>query len=394
MAASAATAGSDRLASARWSLLFGNFVIGCGVMVVPGTLNDLTRSLQVSVSLGGQLIAIAAAVMCFGAPLAAGVVSGWDRRRLLALAMLWYAAGHLLSTAMPSFAAFMPMRAVTVLAAAVFTPQAAAAVGFMAAPEQRGRSITFIFLGWSLASVLGMPISAWLGETFGWRSSFLLIFALSAGAALWVYASLPDGVKPAALTRHDWRKVLTHPVLIPMVAVTALYSAGQSTLFSYFAPYYKEMLGADATDISLLFAWFGAFGLIGNVLVSRSIDRVGASRAVVAMMALIAASLLLWPLATTLMGMALVLVPWALGCFAANSGQQARLGQAAPLLAPALMALNTSAMYLGQAAGASGGGWLIAHGGYAPLHWVALAWMLAAIALSLWVAQRSASARA
>ena len=61
---------------------------------------------------------------------------------------------------------------------------------------------------------------------------------------------------------------------------------------------------------------------------------------------------------------ALVLVPWALGCFSSNSAQQARLGAAAPALAPALMALNTSAIYLGQAAGAASGGWLIAHRGY------------------------------
>ena len=58
--------------------------------------------------------------------------------------------------------------------------------------------------------------------------------------------------------------------------------------------------------------------------------------------------------------MALVLVPWALGCFSAQSTQQARLGVAAPALAPALMALNTSAIYLGQAAGAASGGWLLA----------------------------------
>ena len=149
--------------------MFGNFVIGCGVMVVPGTLNDIARSLQVSVALAGQLIAIAAATMAFGAPLLAGWVAGFDRRRLLALALLWYGAGHGLSALMPSYAALWPVRAATMLGAAVFTPQAAAAIGFMAAPQERGRAITFIFLGWSVASVLGLPMSAWLGETFGWR---------------------------------------------------------------------------------------------------------------------------------------------------------------------------------------------------------------------------------
>ena len=63
-----------RLGAVRQAFLFGNFVIGCGVMAVVGVLNDLTAGLHVSVATGGQLIAIAAAVMCFGAPLMAGWV--------------------------------------------------------------------------------------------------------------------------------------------------------------------------------------------------------------------------------------------------------------------------------------------------------------------------------
>ena len=88
---------AEGLAPVRWALLFGNFVIGCGVMAVVGVLNDLTHSLNVSVSRGGQLITIAAAVMCFSAPLLAGWVGGFDRRRLLAGSLLWYAAFHALA---------------------------------------------------------------------------------------------------------------------------------------------------------------------------------------------------------------------------------------------------------------------------------------------------------
>ena len=276
----------DPLARARWALLFGNFVIGCGVFVVAGTLNDISRSLQVSVPLAGQLISIGGATMCFGAPLLAGWVAGFDRRRLLAWTLLWYAAGHALCALMPSYGALWPLRAATVLGAAVFTPQAAAAMGFMAPPEQRARSITFIFLGWSVASVLGMPFTAWLGEVHGWRMAFGAVAALSMLAALGVFASLPDGVKPAALSLRAWKEVFTHPVLMLVVLVTALQSAGQFTVFSYLAPYYRQV-------------------------------------------------------------------------------------------------------HLGQALGASGGGWLIAHGGYAPLSWVGLLCLLAALSLSVWVARRS-----
>lgn len=368
--------------------MFGNFVIGCGVMSAPGTLNDMARSLNVSIALAGQLIAIAAATMAFGAPLLAGWVAGFDRRRLLASALLWYGVGHALSALMPSYAALWPVRAVTMLAAAVFTPQAAAAIGVMAPLHERGRAITFVFLGWSLASVLGMPMAAWLGETFGWQAAFDMVAALAVVAAIWVYRAMPDGVRPAALSLRAWRQVLTHPVLVPMVLITALSGAGQFTLFTYFTPYYRQVLGAGTQQTALLLMWFGVFGLVGNLVLTRVIDRVGPNVAVAVTLSLIACSLLLWPLGVGVVSIALVLVPWGLGCFASNSTQQARLSMAAPTLAPALLALNTSAIYIGQAAGAATGGWLIAHGGFAPLHWVGLAWLMLAIGVSLWVGRQ------
>jgi predicted MFS family arabinose efflux permease len=381
-------------ANARWALLAGNFAIGCGVMVVPGSLNDLARSLAISVAVGGQLITVAAAVMAVGAPLLAAVVGGWDRRRLLALALVWYAIGHAASAFMPDIASLTVVRGVCMLAAAVFTPQAAAAIGSLAAPHERARAITFIFLGWSAASVFGMPVHAYIGESFGWRYAFALVAVLAAASALWVWRALPDGVRPPALGAAAWKQVVTHPVLLAIVAVTALSGAGQFTVFSYFAPYYRQVLGADATQISLLFAWFGAWGLVGNVLLSRHVDRVGAARAVAWLLAAIALSLAAWPFAGGAVAMALVLLPWGFACFSSNSAQQARLGIAAPALAPALMALNTSAIYAGQAIGAAGGGAIVlaneaaGRAPYASLHWVALAWVAIALATSLWAARR------
>jgi predicted MFS family arabinose efflux permease len=237
-----------------------------------------------------------------------------------------------------------------------------------------------------------MPFTAWLGEVHGWRVAFGAVAALSVVAALAVFASLPDGVRPAALSLRAWKDVFTHPLML-IVLVTALQSAGQFTVFSYMAPYYWQVLHAGPAEVTLMFAWFGLCGLIGNVLLSRYIDRIGAHRAVAIATGLIALSLLLWPLAIGVASMLVVMIPWGLGCFSANSGQQARLGSEAPALASALMALNSSAMYLGQALGASGGGWLIAHGGYGPLSRVGLLCMLAALSLSLWIGRRQTGAR-
>ncbi len=384
-------------ARATRALLAGNFAIGCGVMVVPGGLNDIALSLQVPVPVAGQLVSAAALAMGLGAPLLAALLGGFDRRRLLAWSLAWYALGHALAALAPSFAALLPLRVVGILAAAVFTPQAAAAIGTLVAPERRGRAITTVFLGWSLASVLGMPLHSYIAEALGWRWAFALTALLALAGAAAVWRALPDGVRPPQLSRRDWRAVFTSPLLMGAVAVTALSAAGQFTVFSYFAPYFRQQLGFPAAAVAGLFLWFGAFGLVGNLVVVRVIDRRGAATSVNVTLALIAVALLAWPLTrlaapwgagAAMAATAAVLVPWALGCFSSNSAQQARLAGAAPAYAPALLALNTSAMYAGQALGAGGGGALLAGAGWAPLPWAGFAWVCLALACSLWVARR------
>lgn len=376
-----------------WPMLFGNFVIGTGVMVVPGTLNDISTDLAVPVATAGQLISAGAVLMCLGAPLCAALVAGWDRRRLLALSMAWYALLHLACALAPGFGTLLPLRVLALLSPAIFTPQAAACVGLLVPPEQRGRAITFIFLGWSVASVLGMPLGAYVGGTLGWRSAFAVVAMLSVVSAAWVWRAMPDGVKPPALSRAAWSETFRSPALMTCVLVTVLYAAGQFVQFSYFAPYFKQELGLSAGALSLYFMWFGAFGLAGNMLMARYIDRLGAARAVMIGIVLMAASLLLFPLGTTFWLAAFISVPWALGCFSSNSAQQARLVGMAPQLAAASVALNSSAMYAGQAIGAATGGWLILHSGMGALHWAGFAGLVAAMAASALASRFARQAR-
>lgn len=367
-----------------WPLLFGNFVIGSGVMVVPGALNDISADLDVSVATAGQLISAAALTMCIGAPLCAALVAGWDRRRLLALSMAWYGLLHLACMAATTFAALLPLRILAVVSPAIFTPQAAACVGLLVPPEQRGRAITFVFLGWSIASVLGMPLGAYVGGTMGWRAAFALVGFMSLASALWVWRSMPDGVKPPPLSLAAWSETLRSRALMLCVLVTVLYAAGQFVQMSYMAPYYKEKIGITPGQLALLFMWFGVFGFLGNVLMARNIDRIGASRSVMIGIAGMAITMLIWPLGTSLVLAGLILIPWGLGCFSSNSAQQARLVAIAPALAAASVALNSSAMYAGQALGAATGGWMVAQGAIGSLHWVGLAFLLVAMAMSAW----------
>ena len=174
------------------------------------------------------------------------------RRRLLALSMVWYGLLHLACAMAPGMAALLPLRVLAVIAAAIFTPQAAACVGLLVPPEQRGRAITFVFLGWSVASVLGMPLAAFIGGTLGWRSAFVAVGILSLASAVWVWRDMPNGIRPPALSLAAWRETLRSPALMLCIAVTVLYSAGQFVVFSYFAPYYKQVLNVTPGQLPQL----------------------------------------------------------------------------------------------------------------------------------------------
>jgi predicted MFS family arabinose efflux permease len=367
-----------------WALLFGNFVIGTGVMIVPGTLSVISQSLRIPVATAGQLISAGALLMCIGAPLFATVVAGWDRRKLLALSMLWYAVLHALCALMPDFASLLVVRVLTMISPAIFTPQAAACVGLLVPENQRGRAITFVFLGWSVASVVGMPVGAYLGGALGWQSAFLLVAALALISSFWVWRAMPNGVKPPALSRAAWASTLHSSALMTCILVTTLYAAGQFVLFAYLSPYYKAKFDISPLELSALFMWMGALGLLGNIWMSRNVDRLGAQHMVWMGICGMIVSLLIWPFGTTLLLAALVTTPWAISIFATNSAQQARLVGFAPALASASVALNTSAMYAGQAIGTAIGGLLISNGRMDDLHWYGLAVLVMALAASLW----------
>lgn len=353
-------------------------------MMPAGLMNVLADAFALPVPRIGALIWAGAIAMGLGAPLLAWAGSRIDRRSLLVGALALYVAGHLLSAAAPSFEALLGARLITVLGAAVFTPQAAAALGVLLPLQRRPAGITFAFLGWSLAAAFGMPLGSWFGSLAGWRMAYLLEAAMALAAAVAVARTLPVRVMAPGVGLRTWLAVARHPALPLLLAVTVAQTAGQFALSSYTAPELRRRLDASPELIALLFALFGLCGVLGNVVVSRLMGRVRPDRALLATMALMAAGLFAWSvggswLAAIAGGMAL----WGLGCFASNSLQQARLIAAQPSLAPASVALNSSGLYVGQAIGALSGGALIAAGVPAAIAPMGLVIMLGAIAVSV-----------
>ncbi|SNS13867.1 Predicted arabinose efflux permease, MFS family [Noviherbaspirillum humi] len=376
-----------------WSLTLGNFAIGTGVMIVPGMLNELSADLGVPPASIGMLISAFAITICVSGPILASLTTAIERRLLLTASLALYALAHLLGALAPGYVGLLGARMLTALVAAVFTSQAAATAGLMVKPEARGQAMGLVFLGWSIAAVFGTPLGAYLGAHIGWRLTMGLVALMSALFALAVWRQIPSRLFVAPMDGAAWKRLAGNAPLLVAVSVTACQAVGMFTVFSYMALVLKDFIGAGPTAISLLFLGFGLAGVTGNVLAARMMDRIGPVRVGMIAMGCMFAALLLWPAAHGSLPLAaLLLVLWGLGCFAVNSSQQVRLVAMAPELASASVALNSSAIYLGQASGAFIGGLVLSSFGTSRLSWIGAGFLGSALLIS-YLASRMAAGR-
>ncbi|WP_292933094.1 MFS transporter [Noviherbaspirillum sp.] len=373
-----------------WSLTLGNFAIGTGVMIVPGMLNELSADLAIAPARVGMLISAFAMTICITGPFLASWTSAIDRRKLLVASLLLYAVMHLVAAFAPGYGTLLVARMVTAIGAAIFTAQAAATAGLMVPPETRGKAIGLVFLGWSIAAVVGTPMGAYLGAHIGWRPTMALVGLLAALFAAGVWKQIPSGLFIAPMDRAAWKALFANTPLLLAISVTAIQALGMFTVFSYMALLLKDFIGATPTVISLLFLCFGATGVTGNVIGARVMDRVGPVRVGVAAMDCMLTAIVLWPLTRGSLPITVVVILiWGLGCFAVNGAQQARLVSMAPQLASASVSMNSSAIYLGQATGAFIGGLIVSTQGTANLSFYGALPMAAGIAVSLFAANLS-----
>ncbi|WP_420475557.1 MFS transporter [Noviherbaspirillum sp. ST9] len=368
-----------------WSLTLGNFAIGTGVMIVPGMLNELSADLAISPAQVGMLISAFAMTICVTGPFLAGWTSAIERRKLLTVSLALYAAMHWLAALSPGYHTLLAARMLTALGAAVFTAQAAATAGLMVAPEVRGKAIGLVFLGWSIAAVVGTPIGAYLGAHIGWRPTFGLVGLLAALFAAGVWMQIPSKLYIAPMDRAAWKALFANTPLLLAISVTAIQALGMFTMFSYMALLLKDFIGATPTVISVMFLCFGITGVLGNVIGARVMDRIGPMRVGVVAMGCMLTAITLWPLTRGSLPVTVALILlWGLGCFAINGSQQARLVAMAPPLASASVSLNSSAIYLGQAVGAFIGGLIVSTQGTTNLSFYSAVPMATAIIVSLY----------
>jgi predicted MFS family arabinose efflux permease len=361
------------------ALMAGNIVTGTSVFAPAAMLGELSDGLDVSVRTAALLITFGAIVLCIGSPLTAWLTSRIERRALLTGTLAVMALTNAASAFAPDFASLLVIRLVMLAIGALYTPQAAGTGAMIVPVEKRGSTIAYIFLGWSVAAAVGLPLITFVASRYGWREAYGGIGALGCLSCVFLAWRLPGGLIGAPVDLKTWVTLGRSPMIALLLLITTLQMSGQFVVFTFMGPLLSKLTQAGPDAIGLVFAFYGVFGFIGIAVATRIVDSWGAYKTSLLFTSLLLAGVTGWALGAGIYSlMAGSVAIWGLGFASTNSMQQVRLVAAAPALAPASVSLNTSVLYVGQAIGSAIGGVLYARNllygaGYVSMGFVALA---------------------
>lgn len=364
------------------ALMLGNFATGICIIGPAAMLPELAGGLAVGIPDAGLLITFGAIALCIGSPLSAWLTGSFDRRALLTATALVIAVTNLASAFAPDYATLLTVRLVMLAVAALFTPQAAGAVALLAPSSRRGSTMSYVFLGWSLAMALGLPAVAAIAGYVGWRAAYGFIGAIALASAALLWWRLPRGLRGEPVDLAMWLALARNPLVMVLLLITTLQMGGQFIILTFIGPLLALFIAAGPQDIALIFFLYGVAGFAGNVIASRMVDSVGAYRTSLLFTMLVVIGLAGWTLgAGSYLAVALAMAVWGLGFAASNSMQQVRLSAAAPAATGASVSLNTSVLYIGQAWGSAVGGLLYVHGLYGAIGFAGCGVLAVALAL-------------
>ena len=372
------------------ALTISAFAIGTTEFVIVGLIPTIAEQLGVTVPSAGLLVTIYALGVPIGAPVLTALTSRIPRKLLLIGLMVLFTLGNLLAWQSPSYESLVVARLLTGLAHGVFFSIGSTIATSLVAKEKAASAIAIMFGGLTVALVTGVPLGTFIGQQFGWRETFLAVSLIGAVATLASIILVPSNIKnQGSAGVREQLKVLTHPRLLLIYAITALGYGGVFTTFTFLAPMMQELAGFSAPTVSWILLAYGVAVAVGNIWGGKLADRHGAVRALSFIFAALAVLLLVFQF-TASHSIAALLTVIVMGVFAFGNvpGLQVYVVQKAAQYTPNAVdvasGLNIAAFNIGIALGSVIGGQTVASLGLAQTPWIgALIVVVALLLVSL-----------
>lgn len=259
---------------ALYALTAGAFGIGVTEFVIMGLLIQVGADLGVSISAAGLLISGYALGVVVGAPIMTVATSRWPRKTVLLVLMGVFTLGNLACAIAPDYWTLMAARVLTAFAHGTFFGVGSVVATTLVAPNKKASAIAVMFTGLTVANILGVPFGTWLGQGFGWRSTFwaVTLVGIVAVAIIAVFVPKDKSAPEASNLKADLAVLGRGPVLVGLLT-TVLGWVGVFAAFTYIAPILTRISGFSEAAVSPILLVFGAGLVAGNLLGGRLADK-------------------------------------------------------------------------------------------------------------------------
>ena len=344
------------------ALAAGAFGIGVTEFAPMGLLPVIAGDLGVSIPTAGLLISAYALGVVLGAPLMTLTTGRVPRRTLLIALAGIFTIGNLLAAVSTDYGMLMAARILTSLNHGAFFGVGSIVAASLVPAERRAGAVAAMFMGLTIANVVGVPLATWAGDHLGWRSSFWGISALGIVTMAALRLTLPALPAPKGGNAMAELRVLTRGPVLGALGLTAVGASAMFTVFTYITPILREATQASLGYVTAMLVTYGVGLTVGNWLGGRFADR-SVDRTLIVTLAALAAILVAFAMLMSFaVPTAILIFLWGVASFALVPPLQIRVMQAAADAPNFASAMNIGAFNLGNAIGAAVGGAVIAGG--------------------------------
>lgn len=261
----------NRVTFALFALATTFFGIGITEFIGVGVLPLVAGEFNVSTSTAGEIVSLYALGVAIGGVILTSLTARIDKKRVVLASIFLFIIGHLFTSMATSFPMLLAGRIVSASAHGLFFSLASSIAVSLVAPEKAASAIAFIFGGFTVATAFAAPLGTYISGIFGWRIPFFAIAAIGLIAYGLNRAAIPaqEQAKEKPATLRAQLRLVTHPHVLLMLAVTILGYGSTFATFTYLSPILQHITGISAESVSAVLVLYGVTIAIGNYVGGR-----------------------------------------------------------------------------------------------------------------------------
>lgn len=251
-------------------LTFLTFTMGLSQFIIIGIINNLSTDFRVSIADIGALVTIFAIVYAVATPIINLSIGSIALHKVMLFLLLIFSFGNLLTAIASNFNVLLMSRIITALSSGPLMSTAVTFAAAIAPQRKRAWLISWVFSGFSIASVFGVPLGTWISDNLNWRLTFWTIFFASVFITIVVFYLLPHNLtqngthnifKQLAILKD---KRITWGILVPVFNFSAIY-----IIYTYLKPILIKELSFSHNNVIIVLFLYGLCGLVSNQVSGR-----------------------------------------------------------------------------------------------------------------------------